>query len=500
MHRRPVTPRSRFAEGSMNDRTSAVPPPHFLGPEQHCRPSASLPNLPKLAPRHAPPPSLPPRSSHGEHRERIQHTQHVRHIPDEPPLRAHAGRGRRRSISVAEKKGLSGLWEGLRVKIWGKRRPLSLDGGALPRMPDGTEPGMDADGPDRRDRPTREEMLASYNELMASGFFRARAIQGTRLPPPGCSGATSPTGDVGQNYMPGLETIYSPRMAPPGTPQTQWEGQDPETPDSRGTKRSADEEPQGAARKLRRTTRSISELHSRLRRARDESRPPLSYLNGSRSAGRRSRHKLGRRDDRPSSADGQPAPVISSPVGGPVRLGPGDFDAMRGDLSEPLSAQDTSPGPIRVPAPIRVPGPSDTRTSETGSARLRRVQGANGLRLHTESIPLDPASVPCSPTTPTTPTGPAAPNYFSAPNTPSANMAAPGAPSANWVSYDADPSAPPERRARSPRKKGPLCVVPDANRGIPSVPAIPAHYKGFRGARENGFGVDCIMEDVVLTT
>lgn len=424
----------------------------------------------------------------------MQHT--TRHIPDEP-LRAHAARARPRSINIAEKKGLSGLWEGLRVKIWGKKRPVSLDGGAaLPRMPDGAEPGMEADNPNRRDRPTREEMLASYNELMASGFFRARAIQGTRIPPPG-SHPTSPTGDVGQNYMPGLETIYSPRLIPPGTPQTPREGQqDAGTPDSRGTKRSADEEAQGAVRKLRRTTRSISELHSRLRRARDESRPPLSYLNGSRSAGRRSRHKLGRRDARPSSADGQAAPVISSPVGGPVRLEPGAFDSMRGDLSEPISAPDTSPGPIRVPAPIRVPGPSEPRSSETGSARLRRVQGANGLRLHTESIPLDPASVPCSPTTPTTPTSPTmptGPSSFSAPNTPSA-------PSANWVAHDADPSAPPERRARSPRKKGPLCVVPDANRGIPNVPAIPAHFKSFRGARENGFGVDCIMEDVVLTT
>lgn len=490
----------------MNDRTSAVPPPHFLGPEPHCRPSASLPNLPKLAPRHAPPPSLPPRSSHGEHREHLQHTQHTqhaqhtRHIPDEP-LRAHAGRGRPRSVNIAEKKGLSGLWEGLRVKIWGKKRPVSLDGGALPSMPDGSEPGMEADYPDRRDRPTREEMLASYNELMASGFFRARAIQGTRLPPPG-SRPTSPTGDVAQNYMPGLETIYSPRLAPPGTPQTPREGQDPGTPDSRGTKRSADEEAQGAVRKLRRTTRSISELHSRLRRAREESRPPLSYLNGSRSVGRRSRHKPGRRDVRPSSADGQAIPVISSPVGGPVRLGPGAFDAMRGDLSEPVRGPDTSPGPIRVPAPIRVPGPSDPRSSETGSARLRRVQGANGLRLHTETIPLDPASVPCSPTTPTTPTTPtmpSAPSSFSAPNTPSA-PGLPSAPSANWVSHDADPSAPPERRARSPRKKGPLCVVPDANRGIPNVPAIPAHFKSLRGPRENGFGVDCIMEDVVLTT
>ncbi|RYP06823.1 hypothetical protein DL764_002935 [Monosporascus ibericus] len=35
------------------------------------------------------------------------------------------------------------------------------------------------------DRPTKEEIMQSYNELVASGFFKAHAIQSTRQPPPG---------------------------------------------------------------------------------------------------------------------------------------------------------------------------------------------------------------------------------------------------------------------------------------------------------------------------
>lgn len=37
------------------------------------------------------------------------------------------------------------------------------------------------------DRPSRDEILQSYNQLMASGFFKAHAIQSTRQPPPGAS-------------------------------------------------------------------------------------------------------------------------------------------------------------------------------------------------------------------------------------------------------------------------------------------------------------------------
>ena len=44
--------------------------------------------------------------------------------------------------------------------------------------------GMDGGSNDSSERPSREEILASYQQLMASGFFQAHAIQSTRQPGP----------------------------------------------------------------------------------------------------------------------------------------------------------------------------------------------------------------------------------------------------------------------------------------------------------------------------
>ena len=48
------------------------------------------------------------------------------------------------------------------------------------------------------DRPSREEILQSYHQLMASGFFKAHAIQSTRQPPPGSR--TRPSSRHGQQH------------------------------------------------------------------------------------------------------------------------------------------------------------------------------------------------------------------------------------------------------------------------------------------------------------
>ncbi|RYP90727.1 hypothetical protein DL770_003122 [Monosporascus sp. CRB-9-2] len=42
------------------------------------------------------------------------------------------------------------------------------------------------------DRPTKEEIMQSYNELVASGFFKAHAIQSARQPPPGSAASRPP--------------------------------------------------------------------------------------------------------------------------------------------------------------------------------------------------------------------------------------------------------------------------------------------------------------------
>lgn len=436
--KRPVTPRSRFAEGSMNDRTSAAPPPHFLGPDTRCQSSASLP-------------SFPPRSSSSASR-----------TDPEAQLR------RPRSASISEKKGLSGLWEGLREKIWGKKRPVSFDGAAVPR-PEVVEEVAGGG----ENRPTREEMLASYQELMAAGFFQARAIQGTRQPPPGSR--PSSRGGFGQAYVrPKLETIYSPRHARP-EPEVDLPIQgttpdlraDPATPDSRGKKRAHDEEEEKAeektVRKLRKTTRSITELHSRLRRAREESHPPVSYRSSESRGSVRARrsvsgsgpNRLTKRPVRPSSS-GDNRPMISAPVTAPVRLVPGAFDAMRGLEGE---------GSLRI---RRKPADGSLRERVDGDSRPQTPtqQGANWV---------------CEGPDEAMPSSPPSSNWISC------EGADPDVQSENWVSAERVPRAhfaPGQRRARPPPRGMPLCVVPDANRGIPSVPAIPAQFKVFEG--ENG--------------
>lgn len=425
----------------MNDRASAAPPPHFLGPDPRSPSSASLPNF---APHSS---SSSASSSQGDH--------------ETQPRRP-------RSASISEKKGLSGLWEGLREKIWGKKRPVSFDSGAVQR-PEAALAGAGGGG---ENRPTREQMLASYQELMAQGFFQARAIQGTRQPLPGSRAASR--GEFGQAYVrPKLETIYSPRRGPPdsevdlpiqGTPDP---SADPSTPDSRGKKRAHDDDgektEEKGVRKLRKTTRSITELHSRLRRARDESHPPVSYRANESGSGVRARRSV--------SGSG-PNRLVKRPV----------------RLPSPGENRETSSAPVTVPVRVS-PGPCDAGTGfGGGSLRLRRVPADESLR---ERMDVEPR-----PQTPTQsanwvrlgPPDEAAPRTPQSPNWISCEGEDPDVQSDNWVSAERSPRArsPPgrgPRRTRSPRKM-PLSVVPDANKGIPNVPAIPEHFKTGHG--ENG--------------
>ena len=83
------------------------------------------------------------------------------------------------------------------------------------------------------DRPSREEILQSYQQLMASGFFKAHAIQSTRQPPPGAR--ARPSSRQGQQqqqheggHHPQLPTIPSvgsglERDLPPPSPSQQPE-------------------------------------------------------------------------------------------------------------------------------------------------------------------------------------------------------------------------------------------------------------------------------------
>ncbi|KAM0432557.1 hypothetical protein ACHAQK_009599 [Fusarium lateritium] len=160
---------SRFMEGSMNDRTSAAPPVHFLGPEER----AAL-ERPALA--------------------RIK-SNNTRPMSDDFSEK-----------QVKRGRLLGQVWDGVRDRL-GFRRDNDEDRGASKRsrsrMRDRSEQrGRQMDRDDvsmedrpaevkateetlREDMPSREEILANYHNLMASGFFSSHAIQSTRQPPPG---------------------------------------------------------------------------------------------------------------------------------------------------------------------------------------------------------------------------------------------------------------------------------------------------------------------------
>ncbi|KAH7040503.1 uncharacterized protein B0I36DRAFT_357793 [Microdochium trichocladiopsis] len=198
---------SRFQEGSMNDRVSAKPPPDFLGPDLEAyERQFYVHNLTSPASRdHA-----------GKH-----HRQ-------ERPLSAEAQLGpTTEHLSrppLTKKSSFFGRLKGALGFGWGssngsaqqqqpkdevKRKHASLQDHCMPPPPQPTTTQQHLSRPPPRtwksqsqiniphipgvlglerngstDRPSREEILESYQQLMASGFFQAHAIQSTRQPGP----------------------------------------------------------------------------------------------------------------------------------------------------------------------------------------------------------------------------------------------------------------------------------------------------------------------------
>jgi hypothetical protein len=181
---------SRFAEGSMNDRVSKMPPMEFLGP--NLEPSLSAGaiedemttiNRQSFADR---PTAAPPR----------RRSVSASIVGSKDAYSSAASSSAASSSSKEkEKRGFLGpLWDGFREKLsFGKTkgRPVSVDGRvALSGLTGGQ---ADMSGPDLMGRlstaddakrPTREEILANYQQLVDSGFFSSHAIHSARRPLP----------------------------------------------------------------------------------------------------------------------------------------------------------------------------------------------------------------------------------------------------------------------------------------------------------------------------
>ncbi|KAK2033457.1 hypothetical protein LX32DRAFT_89979 [Colletotrichum zoysiae] len=181
---------SRFVEGSMNDRASAAPPIDFLGPEDsteiarrfHMDFYVEAPDAGVFSP---------------ERLQRQQQYHQPLHQQSQPLLHQPTvtyGDVKRPSSSSDSNASKKGFWGGLREKLSfvrdkGAKRPLSLDSKLLAQ--EGGPGGSGSDGqvgtgapPSVAGMPSREEIMASYQQLMKDGFFDAHAIRSTRQPPP----------------------------------------------------------------------------------------------------------------------------------------------------------------------------------------------------------------------------------------------------------------------------------------------------------------------------
>ncbi|CAF3563964.1 unnamed protein product [Fusarium graminearum] len=159
---------SRFQEGSMNDRTSAAPPVQFLGPEE-------LAALERPALTYAKSNNARPMSDDFSDKQ-VKKGRLLGQVWDEV-----RGRLGFRKDNEDDR--------GLRKRSRSRKRDQDDQRGRererediqMMDMPDSRN-NLD---PPRDDMPSREEILANYHHLMASGFFTSHAIQSTRQPPPG---------------------------------------------------------------------------------------------------------------------------------------------------------------------------------------------------------------------------------------------------------------------------------------------------------------------------
>ncbi|OAA41391.1 hypothetical protein NOR_05469 [Metarhizium rileyi] len=215
--------RGRFQEGSMNDRVSAVPPVQFLGPQE--REALERPVDAESSSAAAFHPAY-----FGRYEEQQQQQQQQQQQMPSPQLATR---------KPAVKLNIFGqVWEGVRGRF---RLRRDADDREKER-----EKKRDA-GDETHDRLSRDEVFASYQQLVASGFFSSHAIQSTRHgPPPNCRPSTS--------HGPAPKSANSPPpwpLAPaPLTPQSARPKRQVLTPQtvyspvsvasSRGTKRAAE--------------------------------------------------------------------------------------------------------------------------------------------------------------------------------------------------------------------------------------------------------------------
>ncbi|EGY15598.1 uncharacterized protein VDAG_06762 [Verticillium dahliae VdLs.17] len=276
--RSPTKAGSRFQEGSMNDRASAVPPLSFIGTEADFERRIRL----DYPGRHGAASAL----ASSVQQQQQQQQQQAHNQDDQRPASA-AG-------SFIGTSGKKGFWGGLKEKLSfsrdrnanGTKRPVSLDSKTTTPAGMAAFPSLDM-GSDGK-MPSREEITRNYEQLMQNGFFASHAIQSTRQPPPGAAPRVSAP-STSASVQPPLGASFASRMAAHQEQQQQQEQEQwplsANASPSRGTKRNHsqddDNDDSSSFKKLRKSASRIGNelpLH-RLRPKRSHQGPVSSSTN-----------------------------------------------------------------------------------------------------------------------------------------------------------------------------------------------------------------------------
>ncbi|KAM0430469.1 hypothetical protein ACHAPT_005816 [Fusarium lateritium] len=196
---------SRFQEGSMNDRTSAAPPAQFLGPDEIAALERPVPSSARSQPR--------PVSDDWADKQ-VKRGRLLGQVWD-------GVRGRLRFKKDGEDE------RGSRRRERSRKRDQEEQRGRQREREDRSREEKPVEEPQREEMPSREEILANYHHLMASGFFSSHAIQSTRQPPPGSAQSSShssvqpPTPASSASILEALSRAPTPQAPTPRAPTPQ---------------------------------------------------------------------------------------------------------------------------------------------------------------------------------------------------------------------------------------------------------------------------------------
>ncbi|OTA96732.1 hypothetical protein M434DRAFT_27604 [Hypoxylon sp. CO27-5] len=451
-------PPSRFVEGSMNDRVSAAPPAQFLGPEQlkefekqfYTNKSTSQGETRKQRRRR-------PFSDSGisEKEHTITHRKSMGFFGR---VRDALGWNSSRNNDSARKKDpVVRKHSSLQEPMLSPPRPEHLRAAKshseMYNIPQLSNLGCGGG------RPTREEVLESYSQLMATGFFQSHAIQSTRHACP-----ASRNNDF--RSSPPLPSIpgsapCSPRNPPPRTSSIDAtrlpnSPRSPAGADNRGRKISRPESEDEFMPSLNNIDSFYSSIRGRKRNRADAEgvtnveSPGASTSSSFAQPLKRVAKKLRKM---PSSA--KDVEMADGIIHLPPSVSTGGTLYLKEKAVRMRSPSPAPPEVLNRLAERQQQQPRTPRRTLSGSSkgegnRLRKRRGSPSLRLQS---PSSRAGFE---------------NWEIAGERSSLDSILPDA---TVMSEDGAVQAP------SPfREVTPLSVVPDANRGIPSVPRIPDRY------------------------